>query len=622
MFESVQQLFLALVGIGGNELTVPPVAPAAPAPEELSTSQLVERIAAAERLVHALQGVQRRDIAAFARARMAADDDLSMIGSRLRGRTVGTELALALNTSMTAGASRATLAAAATEDHPALSALAERGEVSEYALRWVTRETEVLPPEQRRVVDAQLADDVTSANHLTPARLRQAAARRTIAVDPYAATRRCEAARSDRAFGVMDPRDGTATLWARLRAEEALAVHQSIDTTARRLRAEGDERSLANLRCDLLVQVTTGAEPSSVLSDVGASPAPAATTSVLSPSRWPLGSAAVADDPPPDDAAWDSYPDTESLRQPSSRAPKRVTQVTTPPMPVPAQVELQVVLSASTLLGLDQEPALLRGYGAIPASIAAQILDSANGTSRQECSRGDRSNPGVLVRRLLCDPVDGRLVGMDTRSRRYTGPLRQFTTWRDQACRLSDAPIADIDHITRYVDCGLTTATNGQGLSKNSHVLRDHPQVSVRTRAPLPPPPLSQPPTAMEPAAAAGASHELSQLRELAPDVEWTMPTGHTYLRRPPPALGWGSGATPHDPPPPPDPDTAARMADESARELRRDLALLRHRVAREIREQRLRREQRMRGHPSAQPPRGSGTASRHDATARPPGEC
>ena len=58
MFESVRQLFVALVGIGGNELTVPPVAAAAPAPEELSTSQLVERIAAAERLVHALQAVQ------------------------------------------------------------------------------------------------------------------------------------------------------------------------------------------------------------------------------------------------------------------------------------------------------------------------------------------------------------------------------------------------------------------------------------------------------------------------------------------------------------------------------------------------------------------------------------
>ncbi len=576
MFESAHRLFRHLLDGAAPVPTTSetPAGGTAPAPEQLSARQLVDRIAAVERLVHALQAAQRQDIAAFARARLAEDDDLSMVGSRLRGRTVGTELALALNTSPTAGASRATLAVTATEDHPSLSALAEKGDVSEYALRLATRETEVLPPGQRRLVDVQLADDVVNAGGLTPGRLRQAATRRTIAVDPQAATRRCDAARNDRAFGLMDPRDGTATLWARLRAEEALAVHQCIDTNARRLRADGDDRSLASLRCDLLVRATTGADPSLLLASVGEPQHP---------------SSSPDDDPHPTDAAWDRYTLTGVKREtdkPTSEQPISPRPTTHPTaMPLPATVELQVVIAASTLLGLDQEPAMLRGYGAIPAAVAAQIVDSAKHadlgsgdatrpdprTDAGTCSRASESGTGVLVRRLLCDPVDGRLIGMDTKTRRYAGSLRQFTAWRDQTCRLSDAPIADLDHITRYVDGGPTTAQNGQSLSKNTHVLRDHPRVSVRTTAPQ--------------------LDQLSRLRESAPDVEWTMPTGHTYMRRPPPALGWGSGATYHDPPPPPDARTAARLAARNDRALRRELAKRRRRLARRLRKERARRQ-------------------------------
>lgn len=612
MFDSVLRLLAELLIIGVPESPASQARPsgtaAAPAPDRLSARQLVDRIAAAERVVHALQAAQRHDIAAFARARLTADGDLSMVGSRLRGRTVGTELALALNTSPTAGASRATLAAAATEDHPALSALAEHGEVSEYALRLVTRETEVLPPEQRRLVDAQLADDVLNGGRLTPGRLRQAAARRTIAADPYAATRRCEAARNDRAFGVMDPRDGTATLWARLRAEEAVAVHQCIDNTARRLRAEGDERSLANLRCDLLVQTTTGAEPSVVLSSIDEgqrdpSPSPPLIGGVTVSRDSPHCS-----DPHPADAAWDSYPISVSPDQPPCllRFVDRDAPTQPSPMPVPAKVELQIVMAASTLLGLDQEPALLRGYGAIPATIAAQIIDSANGAhpgQRKARRTHMGAGTGVLLRRLICDPVDGRLIGMDTKTRRYDGPLRQFTVWRDQSCRLSDAPIADIDHISRHVDGGPTTAANGQALSKSTHVLRDHPEVSVRTM----PPPHGVP---IDHAAGRGDS-QVSRLRRSAPDVEWTMPTGHAYLRRPPPALGWGSGATSHDPPPPPDPPTAARLAARDARALRRRLARKRRRLLRRV------NQERGRGGSNSSAPIRNDRASRVEPTAR-----
>jgi hypothetical protein len=35
----------------------------------------------------------------------------------------------------------------------------------------------------------------------------------------------------------------------------------------------------------------------------------------------------------------------------------------------------------------------------------------------------------------------------------------------------------------------------------------------------------------------------LEQLHDNAPDIEWTLPTGHRYTTEPPPALGHGSTA-------------------------------------------------------------------------------
>jgi len=187
-------------------------------------------------------------------------------------------------------------------------------------------------------------------------------------------------------------------------------------------------------------------------------------------------------------------------------------------------VELQVVLAAPTLLGLDNQPGMLRGYGTIPAALARQIADHAHSS---------------VLRRLVCDPIDGRLLTMDTRTRCYTGPNRQFMLWRDQGCRLSGADIRDGDHIIPYAAGGPTSIANGQGLAKNPHLIRDHPDITVHT---LP----YRPDRAADPDPQRLLGHaQLARLRGNAPDINWTMPTGRTYQRRPPPALGHGSRPTP-----------------------------------------------------------------------------
>jgi len=82
--------------------------------------------------------------------------------------------------------------------------------------------------------------------------------------------------------------------------------------------------------------------------------------------------------------------------------------------------------------------------------------------------------------------LDGRLLAMDSSARCFEGGLRQFDLYRDQRCRLSGGRIVDIDHVEEAAKGGPTSAGNGQGLAKNPHVIKDHPQISVRGRDPGP----------------------------------------------------------------------------------------------------------------------------------------
>jgi hypothetical protein len=114
-------------------------------------------------------------------------------------------------------------------------------------------------------------------------------------------------------------------------------------------------------------------------------------------------------------------------------------------------VEINLMMTDRTLLGGDQAPAHLHGYGPVPASLARQLTRAA-----------DRA----WLRRLYTSPADGSLVTMDSRRRLFDGELRRFLILRDQTCRNAwcDAPVRHADHIRRAADGGPTSADNGQGL--------------------------------------------------------------------------------------------------------------------------------------------------------------
>ena len=172
-----------------------------------------------------------------------------------------------------------------------------------------------------------------------------------------------------------------------------------------------------------------------------------------------------------------------------------------------------MVVSLATVLGLDDAPGMLRGYGALPADTIREIVEVAEATGATTRLRG-----------LFCDPVDGRLLAMESAAKLFTGGLRQFCAWRDQTDRLTGSRLSDIDHVHPRHQHGPTTAGNGQGLGiLTNRVIKQHPDVTVHTLPPL------------------QRGDGLDGYRAHAPDIAWTLPSGRTHTRTPPPVLGPGS---------------------------------------------------------------------------------
>lgn len=232
------------------------------------------------------------------------------------------------------------------------------------------------------------------------------------------------------------------------------------------------------------------------------------------------------------------------------------------------RVEVQLVMSDRTLLEGDSEPALVPGYGPVPAQWARDLVRDASGGSnaaqagaggeapaggqedagdpnagrldaggldaggldagRQEAAGGQgthdspRHGPGQprrdkaaerWIRRLYTAPDSGQLIGMDARTRLFPRSLARFIASRDQTCRMPwcGAPIRHLDHIRPHREGGATSAANGQGLCEACNQAKEAPDWQSRT--------VDQP-----------GPHT----------VETTTPTGHTYQSTAPPLPGGG----------------------------------------------------------------------------------
>jgi hypothetical protein len=160
-------------------------------------------------------------------------------------------------------------------------------------------------------------------------------------------------------------------------------------------------------------------------------------------------------------------------------------------------VVVQVTVPFDILLGTDEGPAELKGYGPITAGQARELAFA----------------PGTVWRRLLTQPETGLLVKTDPTTYRPTAETERHVIARDQYCAFPSCRMpahrCDLDHITpfnhRHPELGgQTVPDNLQPLCRRHHRLKTHHPGWKVTRDPH-----------------AGIS-------------KWTAPTGHTYTNAPP----------------------------------------------------------------------------------------
>jgi hypothetical protein len=185
---------------------------------------------------------------------------------------------------------------------------------------------------------------------------------------------------------------------------------------------------------------------------------------------------------------------------------ERVTgQASAPDVPV----EVQLVMTDKALLGDDDTPARLVGYGVVPASLGRALVRGAGGIA---------GKARAWVRRLYTSPTTGELVAMDSRRRLFDGELRHFIIIRDDVCRTPwcDAPIRHADHVVAVAEGGSTTEEGGQGFCEACNYAKQAPGWSARA---------SRPP---------GRPHTVVTIT----------PTGHSYTSRAPDPPGSPNSAT------------------------------------------------------------------------------
>ncbi|GAA5106902.1 HNH endonuclease signature motif containing protein [Haloechinothrix salitolerans] len=127
------------------------------------------------------------------------------------------------------------------------------------------------------------------------------------------------------------------------------------------------------------------------------------------------------------------------------------------------QVQIQVTVPVTTLLGARELPGDLEGYGPIPADIAREMA----------------ADPCCTWRRILTDPPTGQLLEMGRKRYKPPAQLGDYVRARDQRCLVPGcnrpSRRCDTDHSIEWRYQGTTDAKLLVCLCRRHHRLKDRP---------------------------------------------------------------------------------------------------------------------------------------------------
>ncbi len=453
--------------------------------------EALERVGGWERVIAWAQARQIREMTSFLDSAEARNKALGACDSQAHDSAVA-EVGLMLAVSARTAACRAGDAWSLCTRLPATVAALESGRITLAKARILDAETVNLSGEHAAAVEAQV---LAKAQKQTPGQLRAAARRAVLLADPAAAQKRAEQARRERGVRMWPEPDGMATLSAYLPAGDAVGVFAVLDEYARQSGAAGDERTLEARRGDALVDLVLG--PTGVCSE---------------------GTSAARDHTTQPDSGHHNTHHPSDVNA-SHGAPDDVVPAPGATSPAGCRcecgrcrrgggVDVRVTIPYTALLGANELPGDLAGYGPIPAAVARDL--AAGGTWR----------------RILTDPASGRPLDYGTTRYRPPAHLAGLVITRDQTCQFPGCRVpahrCDIDHGVAHDpdnDTGPTSDVNLGPKCRRHHQIKQTPGWSV--------------------------THH--------PDgcTSWVTPSGHLYHSQPPPL----TDPEPLTTPPTPDPD-------------------------------------------------------------------
>ncbi len=410
---------------------------------QVSDDGLIDVLVETEDTVRAAQARQLAVIAEIrsrAGAWIRAGGERYLTAADLAAAEIGPVLRLSRHTAV----DRVELADTLTRRLPNTLAALAGGEIDLTRVRVIAAATDPLTAADAAAVQTRV---LPRAGEQTPPALRAACARAVMAADPSAAHRRHQQAVAERAVRLYPAEDGMATLWARLAAAEALTGYEALRRAAENARTPDDVRSADNRRADTLLDLLTAAHPDNA------------------------GNAGSRDCDP--HLTGGDKPDAHlaGISKPDPHPAGRCDRAAHPAWP--GQAAVHVTAAWTTLAGLDQQPAQLRGYGPITAHAARLIAADA------------------VWRRILTDPHSGTVL--DVGHTTYTPPaaLAEHIRSRDGHCRFPgcrhpattrrDSTRLDLDHTDPYPH-GPTAEHNLAALCRHHHLVKTHTRWKVVQR--------------------------------------------------------------------------------------------------------------------------------------------
>ncbi|WP_295837661.1 HNH endonuclease signature motif containing protein [uncultured Microbacterium sp.] len=341
----------------------------------------------------------------------------------LAERAAVAEIAVRLRLSEHTVRVRAAHARTLMTDCPTIWAAFGEGRLSERHAVEAARLAATLPAGDLDALTRFDEEACSRALTLTPAKFAVAARAIRERVHAESIETRHRRAVQDRGVWMTAELDGMASVHALLPADRARAVMSRLDRAARHLAVVADEeRTLAQLRADALCDLVTTAQHASI--DAAAT-APTATRSVESTMSTRRS-------------------DTPNAPRTFRGAPPATVVVTVP---------------ALTLLGHDDEPATLEGYGPIDLDTARRLAGGASAWIR-----------------VLTHPVTGAPLVLDRTTYRVPAALRRWLGVTSPTCIFPGcarpARECDIDHRTAWADGGTTDDDNLDPECRHHHRVR------------------------------------------------------------------------------------------------------------------------------------------------------